>query len=107
MARNVVCISHASGASGADVGHLVAERLGFLYVDEAVIDRGAQRVAAAEGLDGEEARKLVRKSDAGRADYLKRFYDVTEEHPVDYDVVINTETLSPEQAAGLIAEAAA
>jgi chloramphenicol 3-O-phosphotransferase len=203
MARNVVCISHSTGAGGEEIGHLVADRLGFLYVDEEVIDRAArragidpeqvadeerrkplfaglldyltegdsqvivsppataelrseavrafirnaiqevaargkavivahaasyavgaerrplrvlvtasretraQRVGAAEGLEDLEAARLIKKSDAGRADYLKRFYGVAVELPIHYDLVINTDALSVEQAAALIAQAVA
>ena len=60
------------------------------------------RVAAARGLTDQEAARWLRRSDAGRASYLKRVYDVSEESPADYDLVINTERLAPEVAAGLI-----
>src|SRR5438105_2209714 len=43
MGRDVVCISCASGAHGEEVGRLVAERLGFLYVDDEIIARAAAR----------------------------------------------------------------
>jgi len=66
----------------------------------------AQRVAADEKLSESEAAKVIKRSDAGRADYLKRFYDVAEELPTDYDIVINAEALSVEQAATLVADAA-
>jgi len=201
MARNVVCISHATGAGGEEIGHLVADRLDFLYVDEEVIDRAAKRaginpeevadeerrkplfaglldyltesdcqavlsppataeirseavrafirnaiqevaargkavivahaasfavgtemeplrvlvtasretrarrVGAAEGLEDAEATRLIKKSDAGRVDYLKRFYGVAVELPIHYDLVINTDALSVDQAAALIAQA--
>jgi cytidylate kinase len=208
MARTVVCISHAAGAGGEEVGRLVAKRLGFLYVNEEIVARAAAkggvdaadvadeerrkslaaralnaiaqgggeawtlgavgplssreeldsddirsliretieqtaargksvivahaasyaighgdgvlrvlvtaspetrttRVAEAEGLDQAGAARAVKKSDAGRADYLKRFYDVREESPTHYDLVLNTDALSIEQAADLIARAAA
>jgi len=203
----VVCISHAAGAGGEEVGRLVAERLGFLYVDEEIVARAAAkggvepaevaseerrkslaarvlnaiaqgggetwamgggvplgagdepssediraliretieqtaarrnsiivahaashavghgpgvlrvlvtaspdtraaRVAGAERLDQARAVRAVKDSDAGRADYLKRFYDVGEELPTHYDLVVNTDTLSIEQAAELISQAA-
>jgi uncharacterized protein len=201
-----VCISHAAGAGGEEVGRLVAERLGFLYVDEDIVARAAARggvqaaevaseerrkslaarvleaiaqggdawaiggsipmgageelssddirvliretieqtaargnavivahaashavrpgpavlrvlvtaspdtratrVADAEGLDQARAARAVKDSDAGRADYLKRFYDVGEELPTHYDLVFNTDTLSAEQAAELVSRAA-
>jgi hypothetical protein len=43
MARTVVCISHAAGAGGEEVGRLVAERLGFLYVNEEIVARAAAK----------------------------------------------------------------
>jgi cytidylate kinase len=201
-----VCISHAAGAGGEEVGRLVAERLGFLYVDEEIVARAAARggvraaevaseerrkslaarvleaiaqggdawaiggsvplgageelnsddirvliretieqtaargnavivahaashavrpgpsvlrvlvtaspetratrVASAEGLDQARSARAVKDSDAGRADYLKRFYDVGEELPTHYDLVFNTDTLSVEQAAELVSRAA-
>jgi cytidylate kinase len=202
VAREVVCISHATGSDGEEVGRLVAERLGFSYVDEEVIARAAQeggvdeaaiadaerrkplfadlldflaggetigpepiaphddiqsealrglirdairevasrgrvvivahaashaigaderalrvlvtapadtrarRISDQRGVTGPEGAKLVKTSDAGRVDYLKRFYGVAQEGPTQYDLVVNTETLSPEYAAALIAEAA-
>jgi len=205
--RTVVCISHATGAGGEEVGRLVAERLGFLYVDEEIVARAAAkggvdsaevaseerrkslaarvleaiaqgggetwamgggvplgageelsgddiraliretieqtvargnavivahaasfavrpgpavlrilvtaspetratRVAAAEGLDQTRAVRALKDSDAGRADYLRRFYDVREELPTHYDVVVSTDTLSAEEAAELVSRAA-
>jgi cytidylate kinase len=208
MARTVVCISHAAGAGGEEVGRLVAERLGFLYVNEEIVARAAAkggvdaadvadeerrkslaaralnaiaqgggeawtlgavgplsareeldsddirsliretieqtaargnavivahaasyaighgdgvlrvlvtaspetrttRVAEAEGLDQAGAARALKESDAGRADYLKRFYDVRDESPTHYDLVLNTDALSIQQAADLIARGAA
>lgn len=206
MTCTAVCISHTSGAGGEEVGRLVAERLGFLYVDEEIVARAAARggvqaaevaseerrkslaarvleaiaqggdawamggsvplrageelsgddirvliretieqtaargnavivahaashavrpgpavlrvlvtaspetratrVAGAEGLDQAGAARAVKDSDAGRADYLKRFYEVGEELPTHYDLVFNTDTLSAEQAAELVSRAA-
>jgi cytidylate kinase len=61
------------------------------------------RVAAARSLSDREAARWLRHSDAGRASYLKRVYGASEESPADYDLVINTERLAPDVAAGLIA----
>jgi len=207
VTRTVVCISHASGAGGEEVGRLVAERLGFLCVDEEIVARAAgkggidaaevadeerrkslavkvltamargggdawafggsvplrpgeelnsddiqaliretieqtaargnavivahaashgispgptvlrvlvtaspdtraARVSDAEGLDQADTARALKDSDAGRADYLKRFYDVGEELPTHYDLVFNTDTLSVERVAELVAQAA-
>jgi cytidylate kinase len=207
--RSVVCISHATGSGGNEVGRLVAERLGLSYVDEELVARAAakggvesgeiadeerrksrlarvldemslgtgaeawamggfippvagavptsedlrafireaieetaargdvvivahaashaigpredalrvlvtaspetraSRVAEGEGVDEAAAAHAVKEADAARADYLRRFHDVREELPTQYDLVLNTDLLSPEQAAALISAAAA
>ena len=202
-----VCISRAEGAGGTKVGHLVAERLGFQYVDEEIIGRAAakggispadvadqerrksalsrllreigkgggaesygllgpagptaegdtsdeirslireaieevagrgnavivshaaslalsgspdvlrvlvtaspetraQRLSETRGLETKEARKAIKASDAARADYLRRFYSIDEELPTHYDLVVNTDALTIEQAADIVALAA-
>ena len=206
MTCRVVCISHATGAGGAEVGRLAAEQLSFLYVDEEIVARAAARgglepgevadeerrkslaarilsalaesgEAAALGMappygtsdepSSEDIRALIRETiaqtasrgnvvisahaashaldrrpdilrvlvtastatrttrlaeaqriesskaareisaaDAGRRDYLKRFHDVSEELPTHYDVVVNTDTLSVEDAADVVVCAA-
>jgi uncharacterized protein len=204
----VVCISHATGAGGEEVGQLVAERLGFLYVDEDIVARAAakgrvdpgdvadeerrkslaarlldamahgggeawalgggaplvageeigsdelralireaieqtaargnvvivahaasqalpqgpemlrvlvtaspdtraRRLSGLEGMDEKQAARAVKDADAGRRDYLKRFYGVGEEQPTHYDIVVNTDVLSPEQTAEVVSRAAA
>ena len=205
MARSVVCISHASGAGGEEVGRLVAEQLGYLYVDDDVVARAAaaggidpaevadeerrkslaarllegiaqggeawalthsgssamreelrsdevraliketvaqtaargnvvivahgashavgpssealrvlvtaspgtraSRIAERDALDAAHAAREVKQSDAGRRDYLRRFYDIDDELPTHYDIVVNTDGLTIEQAALLIARA--
>jgi cytidylate kinase len=37
----VVCISHATGSGGSEVGRLVAEQLGYRYVDEDIVAQAA------------------------------------------------------------------
>ena len=48
----------------------------------------------------------MKRSDRERTDYFKRFYDLTEELPTHYDLVVNTEALTPEQAVSAIVAAA-
>jgi len=62
----------------------------------------ASRLASALDLSDKEAAKLVRQSDAARASYLKKVYDIGVESDTDYDVVINTERLTTDAAVGLI-----
>jgi cytidylate kinase len=42
VAFSAICISRSDGAGGEDIGRAVADRLGFRYVDEEVIDRAAE-----------------------------------------------------------------
>jgi cytidylate kinase len=66
----------------------------------------ARRVGDAKGLDDAGAMREVKREDAARRDYLRRFYDIDEELPTQYDVVVNTDVLSLEQAARLVVQAA-
>ena len=207
MGHRVVCISHASGAGGEEVGRLVAQQLGFLYMDDDIVARAAAaggidpaevadeerrksfairlleglgegggeawalalsgsgrggeelssddvraliretiaqtaargdvvivahgasygvsrehqplrvlvtaspetratRIADLKGVDQSRAAREVKSSDVARRDYLKRFYDIGEELPTHYDVVVNTDVFSVEQAARLVSHLA-
>jgi cytidylate kinase len=66
----------------------------------------AKRLGESEGLDDSASAKLVKDSDGARRDYLKRFYGVGDESPTDYDLVLNTDKVSAEQAAELVTVAA-
>ncbi|HEY8407294.1 MAG TPA: cytidylate kinase-like family protein [Gaiellaceae bacterium] len=201
MASPTICISHATGAAGTEVGRLVAEQLGLRYVDDEVIGEAAdwagldpafvadaerrksfasrllggmagggtmrlptgeaaralpsdadlrvliseavssivrqgdavivahaasfavaagealrvfvtaspstraERLARERGVGQGDAEQAIRAEDAGRADYLKRFYGVEREVPTHYDLVVNTDALSPDAAAALVVAA--
>jgi cytidylate kinase len=61
VACRVVCISHATGAGGEEVGRLVAERLGFLYIDDEIVTRAAAKggIGPDEIADAERRKSLV------------------------------------------------
>jgi cytidylate kinase len=63
------------------------------------------RLVAAEQAKESGAAKLVAASDAARADYLKRFYKLGAEVPTIYDLVLNTDRITAEEAAGLVVQA--
>jgi cytidylate kinase len=93
---NVVLVAHAAC-------YACAGRSDVLRVwVTAPLPTRASRLASALGLSDKEAAKSVRQSDAGRANYLKKVYDISEESHTDYDVVINTERLTTDAAVGLI-----
>jgi len=54
---NVICISRAHGARGDEVGRLVAERLGFQYVDEEIVAEAAEGGISPADVADEERRK--------------------------------------------------
>ena len=65
-----------------------------------------RRIAHARNLDERRAEKVLGDEDASRADYLKRFHNIERELPTHYDVVVNTDGLTPGRAAELIVLAA-
>ncbi len=65
----------------------------------------AERVAADGDVELRQAAGIVKSSDASRRSYFKRFYGVRE-LPTHYDLVVNTDALSPEQASGVVVQAA-
>ena len=66
----------------------------------------ARRIAEAKGCSESDAAQAVARGDAGRAEYLKRFYDIDAELPSHYDIVIDTDDLDPMAATELIVSAA-
>jgi cytidylate kinase len=66
----------------------------------------ADRIGELKGLDEARAARAVKDADAGRRDYLRRFYGIDAELPIHYDLVVNTDVLSVEPAAALITRAA-
>ncbi|HJU36793.1 MAG TPA: cytidylate kinase-like family protein [Gaiellaceae bacterium] len=97
---NVVIVAHAAS-------HAVAPGPQTLRVlVTASPATRAKRLAETEQLDEAQAARTIKDSDAGRRDYLKRFYSVDPESSTDYDLVVNTDQLSTEQAAEIVLRAA-
>jgi hypothetical protein len=97
---DVVIVAH--GASFALAGR---DDLLRVFVT-APVETRVERFAKARGLEPGEAAKEIKRSDAARADYLKRFYAIDHELPTHYDLVVNTEVLGPDGAADVIVRAA-
>jgi cytidylate kinase len=97
----VVIVAHASS-------QLLAGRPGVLRVFiTASPETLAARLAADGPLDEKSAARLVREGSLARADYLKRFYGISRELPTHYDLVVNTDVISPDDAAKLVLAACA
>ena len=67
----------------------------------------AGRLVTESGQDQRQAMREVQRTDRERRAYFKRFYDLDEELPTHYDLVVNTDVLLPDAAARVIAFAAA
>ena len=65
-----------------------------------------RRVADFEHIIEAEAERRIAASDRERHEYFRRFYKVDQELPTHYDLVINTDVLTPEQAATVVLAAA-
>jgi cytidylate kinase len=97
---SVVIVAHAASLA-------LAERDDVLRVFITASSPTRQRrLAESLQVDEKEAARKIKRSDAGRADYIKRFYRIDAELPTHYDLVINTDKLTPEDAARLVVNAA-
>ena len=93
-----VIVAHAAS-------HALAGRAGVLRVF--VI--GSPEVRAGrvpDAADEDAALRQITESDRARAAYLEQFYGVKEELATHYDLVINTDVLTPAEAAQLVVWAA-
>jgi cytidylate kinase len=58
MARRVICISRILGAGGGDVGPMVADQLGYRFVDEEIV----QQAAESQGVSVDELADVERRT---------------------------------------------
>lgn len=65
-------------------------------------DTRARRLASAEAIAVDAAAARIAASDRERRDYFQRFHDIRQELPTHYDLVVNTDVLTPERAADVI-----
>ena len=95
---NVVIVSHAASYALADRGDVLR------VLVTASPETRARRLVEA-GLDEKQAAKSIGANDAGRADYLKRFYGIAEELPTHYDLVVNTDRTPADKWSELVVNA--
>lgn len=97
---DVVIFAHAAGMA------LAGEEGVLRILVTASPEIRAQRLAAARKISADEASALLKDSDRSRRDYFKTFYDIREESPTHYDIIVNTDALSVEQAIEAVVSAA-
>jgi cytidylate kinase len=93
---NAVIVAHAASMALAGVEGVLR-----VLVTASPEVRSA-RVAAAQGTTAAAAAAVIATSDRERRDYFQRFYNIKEELPTHYDLVINTDVLTPELGVELI-----
>src|SRR5438128_9240 len=104
MPTRVVTLSHATGAGGETIGRTVAKALGFRYIDEEIINLAAQKegIDAAVVADAERRKTFLARLLASLGDPPM----IERELPTHYDLVINTDALSADEAADIVLAAA-
>jgi cytidylate kinase len=97
---NVVIVSHGASMPLAGMS-------GLLRVLVTASPRvRAERLGREAKVEAAVAKKTIAESDRQRKEYLRRFYNVRQELPTHYDLVINTDVLTQSQAAKLVVSAA-
>lgn len=98
-AGKAVIVAHAASLA------LSADHAALRVLITASVDTRAQRLAELANTTPAEAAKAVAASDRARRDYFERFYSITDEAPTRYDLVLNTDVVTVDQATAMIAAA--
>jgi cytidylate kinase len=98
---NAVIVAHAASMALAGTPGVLR-----VLVTASLATRAQRLWREGHLLKEDDATKALKESDRERKDYLYRFYQIREELPTHYDLVVNTDHLSPEQAVDVIVRAA-
>jgi len=96
MRGDVVIVAHAASIPLAGRDDVLR-----VFITASVETR-VRRVGHDTRRDAASATKIVKQSDAGRADYFQRFYRIDRELPTHYDLVVNTDVLTEKDAVELV-----
>jgi cytidylate kinase len=95
---NVILIGRGANLITAKLDHVLHVRL------VGSLEKRIARVAEHLSLEPKAAREFVEKADRGHQRYIREHFKAEIENPLLYDLVINTDRISCEQAAVLIAD---
>jgi cytidylate kinase len=98
---NVVIVSHAASYALGDRDNVLR------VLVTASRETRIRRLVDAGSPDEKQATKSIGANDAGRANYLKRFYGVAAESPAHYDLVLNTDRIPAGEWTDVVVRAAA
>ena len=77
----------------------------FVYADmDAKIERCRQKAEESEGMSDRELEKKIRRIDKGRAHYYRYYTGLEWGDHANYDLCINTSSVSVKECAGMLAE---
>jgi cytidylate kinase len=96
---NVILIGRGAAVVTANLDHVFHVRL------VSALEKRVQRIQELNHLSKEAALKFIHEEDRGRERYLKKYFEADVDDPLLYDLTINTDRISHDQAARLIADA--
>lgn len=94
------CVFHGHGA-----GHILPRKHVLKVRLMAPLEVRVATVAQRDGLEMNVARKKVEQADTERERFIRKYFHMRIDDPLNYDLVFNTEHLSPELCADAIAGA--
>jgi cytidylate kinase len=93
---SVILVGRGANVITAKLNHVFHVRL------VGSMDRRLERVETMHRITGAAARRFINREDAGRKRYLRKYFDRDIDDPQLYHLVINTDWLTIDEAAGLI-----
>lgn len=96
---NVIIIGRAANVITSKLANVFHVRL------VGSVPRRSARIQELAKIDAKQARALIEREDRGRRRYLKKYFGKDIEDPLLYDLVINTDRISYDKAAEMIASA--
>jgi cytidylate kinase len=96
---NVIVIGRGATVISARLDHVFHVRL------VGSLQKRVQHVQELNHLSKEAALRIIQREDGGRKRYLKRYFKTDLEDPLLYHLVINTDLVSYDDAARIIADA--
>lgn len=88
-------------------GNIITSRLNYVFHVRLVgsVQRRAQWISQTRQMPEKAALELIAREDAGRQRYIKKYFDKEIDDPMLYHMVINTDLVTFDEAAKMIADA--
>ena len=95
---NVILIGRGAAVVTANLDHVFHVRL------VSALEKRIQRIQELQKMSKQEALRFIEQEDRGRERYLKKYFKADVDDPLLYDLTINVDRISYDNAANLIAE---